>query len=62
VGNPKEIDHLADQGVDGRVESEGILGRLVAGERFLLAQDRDRWRSLVDVAMNFRRLYILFIY
>jgi hypothetical protein len=33
VGNPKERDHLEDQGVDGRMRSEWILGRL-AGEEW----------------------------
>jgi hypothetical protein len=31
VGNPKEIDHLEDQGVGGRMGSERILGRLAWG-------------------------------
>jgi hypothetical protein len=29
--SPKENDHLKDQGVDGRMGSKGILGRLVGG-------------------------------
>jgi hypothetical protein len=29
--NPKERDHLKDQGIDGRMESERILWRLAAG-------------------------------
>jgi hypothetical protein len=29
--NPKEKDHLKDQGVDGRMGSKWILGRLVGG-------------------------------
>jgi hypothetical protein len=28
VGNPKERDHLEDQGVGGKMGSEWILGRL----------------------------------
>jgi hypothetical protein len=27
VGKPKERDHLEDQGINGRMESEWILGR-----------------------------------
>jgi hypothetical protein len=37
-------DHSDDRGVDGRMGSEWILGKLVAGvvEWMKLAQDRDR--------------------
>jgi hypothetical protein len=39
----KEIDHLEDQGVDGRMGSEWILGRLAGGVEWVqLAQDKDR--------------------
>jgi hypothetical protein len=31
VGNPKERDHLEDQGVGGKMGSEWILGRLAWG-------------------------------
>jgi hypothetical protein len=31
VGKPKEIDHLENQGVDGRMGSEWILGRMAGG-------------------------------
>jgi hypothetical protein len=31
VGNPKERDHLEDQGVGGRMGLERILGRLACG-------------------------------
>jgi hypothetical protein len=34
----KERDHLEDQGIDGRMESEWIQ----------LAQDRGRWRAVVN--------------
>jgi hypothetical protein len=29
--NPKERDHLEDRGIDGRMGSEFILGRLAGG-------------------------------
>jgi hypothetical protein len=29
--SPREINHLEDQGVDGRMRSEWILGRLAVG-------------------------------
>jgi hypothetical protein len=49
----KETDHLRDQGVDGRMG----LGRLAGGmDRFLLAQDSDRWRAVVNAVMNLRVL------
>jgi len=51
LGKPEERDHWGDLGVDGWI----ILGRIsrrwdVAG----LAQDRDRWRTLVSAVMNLR--------
>jgi hypothetical protein len=58
--SPKEKDHLKDQGVDRRMGSKWILGRLVGGggggEWIHLAQDRDHWRALVNVVMNLRVL------
>jgi hypothetical protein len=54
----KERDHLEDQGVDGRMGSEWILGRLAGGsvDWIKLAQNRDRWRGLVDTVINLRVL------
>jgi hypothetical protein len=53
---PKEKDHLKDQGVDG-MGSTWTSGRLVGGVEWIhLAQDRDRWRALVNAVMNFRVL------
>jgi hypothetical protein len=47
---------LKDQGVDGRMVSKWTLGRLVGGgvEWIHLAQDRDRWRAVVNAVMNLR--------
>jgi hypothetical protein len=43
VESPKEGDHTEDQGADGRMGSEWILGRLDGGVHWIrLAQDRDR--------------------
>jgi hypothetical protein len=52
--SPKERDHSEDQGIDGRLGSECILGRLVGGyvDWIWLAQDRDRWRAVVNAVMN----------
>jgi hypothetical protein len=54
----KEIHHLEDQGVDGRMGSKWTLGRLVGGgvEWIHLARDRDRWRAVVNAVMNLRVL------
>jgi hypothetical protein len=53
----KERDHFEAQGVDGRMGSEWILGRLARGVEWnQLAQDRDRWRAVVNTVMNLRVL------
>jgi hypothetical protein len=55
--NQKEREHFEDQGVDGKVGSEWILRRLARGIEWIeLAQDRGRWRALVDTVMNLRVL------
>jgi hypothetical protein len=47
----REEDHLEDPGVDGRI----IFERLGGGADWIdLAQDRDRWRALVNTVMNLR--------
>jgi hypothetical protein len=51
----KERYHLEDQGVDGiGMDLRGIGCGSV--ERIQLAQDRDRWRALVNTVMNLRVL------
>jgi hypothetical protein len=51
--SPKERDNSEDQGVDGRMGSESILGRLAGDVDWIrLAQDRDRWRAVVNAVMN----------
>jgi hypothetical protein len=55
--SPKENDHLKDQGICGRMESKWTLGRLAGGVEWIyLAQDRDRWRAVVNAVMNLRVL------
>jgi hypothetical protein len=56
--SPKERDHSKDRGVDVREGLQWILGRLVEGvmEWIHLAQDRDRWRAVVNAVMNLRVL------
>jgi hypothetical protein len=58
VGKPEGKNHLEDQGVDGRMGSKWTLGRLVGEcvEWIHLAQDRDRWRAVVNAVMNLRVL------
>jgi hypothetical protein len=52
-------DHLEDKGVDGRLGSKCTVRRLFGGggvEWIHLAQDRDRWRAVVNAVMNLRVL------
>jgi hypothetical protein len=45
VGKPKGKNHSEDQGIDGKIGSEWILGRLAGGgvKCIQLAQNRDQW-------------------
>jgi hypothetical protein len=57
VGKLEGKNHLEDQGVDGRMGSQWILGRLAGGVQWIqMAQDRGRWRALVNTVMNLRVL------
>jgi hypothetical protein len=48
-----EGDHLGDPGVDGRIILRWIFGKWDGGMKWIeLAQDRDRWRDLVNAVMN----------
>jgi hypothetical protein len=48
---------LKVQGLDGRMEFEWILGILAGDVEWInLAQDRDRWRAVVNAVMNLRVL------
>ena len=47
-GNLRERDHWGDPDVDGRI----ILMGGSYGDWMELAQDRDRWRVLVDTVRN----------
>jgi len=54
-GDLREGDHLQDPGVDGRRKLKWIFKKEVGwgGMDWVdLAQDRDRWRELVNVVMN----------
>jgi hypothetical protein len=50
-----EGDHLGDPGVDGRIILKSTLKKWFGGMDWIeLAQDRDRWRALVNAVMNLR--------
>jgi hypothetical protein len=51
-GNLKEIDHLGDPGIDGKMDLKEVeYGDM---DWIELAQDRGRWPVLVNVVMNLR--------
>jgi hypothetical protein len=53
----KERHHLEDQGIDERIGSEWILGRLARGLEWIhFAQVRDRWRADMNAVMNLKIL------
>jgi hypothetical protein len=58
VGKAEGKSNWEDQGVDERMGSEWILGRLAGGvvDWIRLAQDRDLWRAVVNEVMNLRVL------
>jgi hypothetical protein len=55
-GGLRERDHLEDLGVDGRIIIKVDLQEVGWGGRgwIDLAQDMDRWRTLVNAVMNLR--------
>ena len=54
-GNPRKKDHLEDVGVDGRIILKWIFRKWNGGMDWIdLAQDRDRWRTVVNAVMNLR--------
>jgi len=55
-GNLMEGDHLEDPGIDGRIILRLIFRKWDVGVWIWieLAQDRDRWRTLVNKVMNRR--------
>jgi hypothetical protein len=56
VGNLGERDHFGDPGVEGRIILRLIFRKWDVGcmDWIEVAQDRDRWRALVNVVINLR--------
>jgi hypothetical protein len=51
----RERHHLQDQGVDERILLNWIVKKGWGGMDWIdLAEDRDRWRAVVDAVMNLR--------
>jgi hypothetical protein len=55
MGKPAGKNHLKDQGADGITMDLREIG-WGSVDWMQLAQDRDRWRDLVNTVMNFRVL------
>ena len=53
-GNLREMDHLGDPGVDGRIILRWIFRKLDVGAWIELVQVRDRWWALVTAVMKLR--------
>jgi hypothetical protein len=50
-----EGDHLGDRGIDGRIILKWTFNKWDGSMDWIeLAQDRDRWRALVNAVMNLR--------
>jgi hypothetical protein len=54
-GNLRERDHLEGPDIDGSIILRWIFRKWGGGMEWIdLAQDRDRWRALVNAVMNLR--------
>jgi hypothetical protein len=54
-GNLRELDHLEDRDIDGRIILKWIFEKGVCGMDWIdLAQYRDRWWAPVIAVMNLR--------
>jgi hypothetical protein len=58
-GSPKDRDHSEDEGVEGRMGSEWILGTLAGCVNWIrLAQNRDLWRAIVLYIDGYISVYL----
>ena len=55
-GNLRESDHFEDPGIDGKIILRWMFRKWDMGvwTEIYLADDRDRWRALVNAVMNLR--------
>jgi hypothetical protein len=54
-GNLREGNHLEDPGTDGRIILKYICEKWYGGMDWIdIAEDRDRWWTLVNAAINLR--------
>jgi hypothetical protein len=54
-GDMRESEHLGDAGVNGRIILKWIFKEWKGVTHYIkLAQDRDRWRALVNAVINLR--------
>jgi hypothetical protein len=55
VGRPEERDHLGNPAIDGRIILNRSPGSGMESMDWIdLAQERDRWRALLNAIMNLR--------
>jgi hypothetical protein len=54
-GDLREGEHLKDPGIDGRITLKWMFKKCDGGMDWIdMAQDRDRWRAVVNAVMNLR--------
>ena len=55
VGKPEGKNHFEDPGICGRIILKWISKKLDGGMGWIdLAEDRNRWRAVVNAVMNLR--------